>query len=95
MILWYMLRFLAFIFIMAEKQDHAYAKKLKVHAKGKHTSGEKKTLLQGADPHVHELHGYSVQHVPFPVHIPVKHPDVHELHVHIHEGKSIQTGNYD
>jgi len=75
-----MLHFLGLISILMEKYEHVHAKKLKVQDKSKHAKGERKAHLQGAELHKHDCQLFSV-------HIPVDQPDIHELHVHIHEGK--------
>ena len=94
MIFSYTLRVFVLVFIITEKHDLADAKNLKVHAKSKHTSGNKKTYLQGSETQCLDDHLIPEPHIPvhIPVHVPVKHPDVDDLHVYIHDGKS-RTGN--
>lgn len=78
----YTLRLFILVCIISGKTGHVHAKKLKTETQNIHdASGEKKAHLLVAD----------ANHAPvYPVPVPVKpHPDVHELHVHIHEGKSI------
>ena len=86
MVLPYMLRCLALIAIIGGKTLQVHTTKLKVQTEAKRTSGEKKANLLATKHSAEPKDGHPCC---FPVHAPVKQPDVHELHVHIHESKSI------
>ena len=86
MILQYKLKLLAFICFISGKT--CQTKKLQTENQIKHTTGEKKEHLLTADTK-HSTVARQIVPCCFPVHVPVKQPDVHELHVHIHEGKSL------
>ena len=88
-----LLRLVALIFVITDGIVHA--RHLKVHSKGAHSSGQKKTQLEGANTisqcansTVHENSCIPV-HIPVPV--PVQRPDVNELHVYIHDGRSLKV----
>lgn len=66
------------VFIVIAKNGSVVAKNSKVE-RTKHTRGEKKMQLQDAGSTEQTLGGNLIV-------IP-DHPDVHVLHVHIHEGK--------
>ncbi|XP_078382968.1 uncharacterized protein LOC144665586 isoform X1 [Oculina patagonica] len=90
MALRYILRCIALIFIIGGKSLQAHTTKVKAQTDGKRTSGEKKANLLAADANhsaePKDGHGHPCC---FPVHTP---PDVHELHVHIHERNQCKNG---
>ena len=88
-----LLRFLALIFVITDGILHA--RHLKVHSKGTHLSGQKKTQLEGADTTSQCSNSTANENSCIPVHIPVpvpvRTPDVNELHVYIHDGRSLKV----
>ena len=88
-----LLRLVAVIFVITEGISHA--RHLKVHSsKGTHSSGQKKTQLEGADTTSQcsnpTAHGNSCIPVHIPVPVPVQTPYVNELHVYVHDGRSLK-----
>lgn len=88
-----LLRRLALIFVITD--GIVQARHLKVHSKSTHSSGQKKTHLEGANttsqcPNT-TAHETSCVPVGIPVPVPVQTPDVNELHVYIHEGRSLKV----
>lgn len=83
-----MLRCTALIFIIGGKSLQAHTTKPKTQTEAKRTSGQKKANLLAADAN-HSAEPKDGHPCCFPVHTPLKQPDVHELHVHIHERKSV------
>ena len=88
-----LLRLVALIFVITDRILHA--RHLKVHSKGTHSSGQKKTQLEGnnttsqcSNSTAHENSCIPV-HIPVPV--PVQTPYVNELHVYIHDGRSLKV----
>ena len=88
-----LLRLVAVIFVITDGISHA--RHLKVHSsKGTHSSGQKKTQLEGADTTSQcsnpTAHGNSCipVHIPVPVHVQT--PYVNELHVYVHDGRSLK-----
>ena len=88
-----LLRLLALIFVITDRILHA--RHLKVHSKGTHSIGQKKTQLEGnnttsqcSNSTAHENSCIPV-HIPVPV--PIQTPDVNELHVYIHDGRSLKV----
>ena len=84
MILHYMLRCIALISIIGGKTWQVHVSKLKTQAETKRTSGEKKAHLLSAEG-THSAEPKSLHPCCTPVHT----ADLHELHVHIHEGRSV------
>ena len=89
-----LLRLVAVIFVITDGILHA--RHLKVHSsKGTHSSGQKKTQLEGADTTSQcsnsTAHGNSCIPVHIPVPVPVQTPYVNELHVYIHDGRSLKV----
>ena len=85
-----LLRLVALMFVITHGILHA--RHLKVHSsKGTHSSGQKKTQLEGADTTSQcsnsTAHGNSC----IPVPVPVQPPYVNELHVYIHDGRSLKV----
>ena len=78
MILQYKLRLLAFICFISGRTCQTYAKNFQTENQTKHATDTNHSVIDKA-----------VDPCCFPVHVPVTQPDVHELHVHIHEGKSL------
>ena len=88
-----LLRLVAVIFVITDGISHA--RHLKVHSsKGTHSSGQKKTKLEGADTTSQcsnpTAHGNSCIPVHIPVPVPVQTPYVNELHVYVHDGRSLK-----
>ena len=88
-----LLRLVAVIFVITDGISHA--RHLKVHSsKGTHSSGQKKTQLEGADTTSQcsnpTAHGNSCIPVHIPVPVPVQTPYVNELHVYVHDGRSLK-----
>ena len=88
-----LLRLVAVIFVITDGISHA--RHLKVHSsKGTHSSGQKKTQLEGADTTSQcsnpAAHGNSCIPVHIPVPVPVQTPYVNELHVYVHDGRSLK-----
>ena len=89
-----LLRLVASIFVITDGILHA--RHLKVHSsKGAHSSGQKKTQLEGADTTSQcsnsTAQGNSCIPVHIPVPVPVQTPDVNELHIYIHDGRSLKV----
>ena len=89
-----LLRLVALMFVITDGILHA--RHLKVHSnKGTHSSGQKKTQLEGADTTSQcsnsTAHGNSCIPVYIPVPVPVQTPYVNELHVYIHDGRSLKV----
>ena len=89
-----LLRLVALMFVITHGILHA--RHLKVHSnKGTHSSGQKKTQLEGADTTSQcsnsTAHGNSCIPVHIPVPVPVQTPYVNELHVYIHDGRSLKV----
>jgi len=84
MILHYTLRCIALISIIGGKTWQLHVSKLKAQSETKRTSGEKKARLLSAEANPSaepkSLH---------PCCTPVHPADLHELHVHIHEGRPV------
>ena len=88
-----LLRLVAVIFVITDGISHA--RHLKVQSsKGTHSSGQKKTQLEGADTTSQcsnpTAHGNSCIPVHIPVPVPVQTPYVNELHVYVHDGRSLK-----
>ena len=88
-----LLRLVAVIFVITDGISHA--RHLKVHSsKGTHSSGQKKTQLEGADTTSQcsnpTAHGNSCIPVHIPVPVPVQTPYVNELDVYVHDGRSLK-----
>lgn len=89
-----MLRCIVLISIIGDKSRQGHTTQLKIQTEAKRTSGQKKANLQAVnvnhskepkDPHI----------CCFPVHPQIHpHPDMHELHVHIHERKSVLINSH-
>ena len=89
-----LLRLVALIFVITDGIVHA--RHLKVHSsKGTHSSGQKKTQLESANTTSQcsnsTAHENSCIPVHIPVPVPVQTPDVNELHVYIHDGRSLKV----
>ena len=86
MILHYTFRCIALISIIGEKTCQVHVSKLKGQSETKRTSVEKKARLLSTEVN------HSVE--PKSLHprccTPVHAADLHELHVHIHEGRPVQ-----
>ena len=88
-----LLRLVALIFVITDRILNA--RHLKVHSKGTHSSGQKKTQLEGANTTSQCSNSTAHEKSCIPVHIPVpvliQTPDVNELHVYIHDGRSLKV----
>lgn len=84
MILHYTFRCIALISIIGGKTRQVHISKLKAQTETQLTSGEKKAHLLSVDAD-HSAEPKSLHPCCSPVHA----PDVHELHVHIHEGRPV------
>ena len=80
-----MLRCIVLISIIGDKTRQVHTTQLKSHTEAKRTSGQKKGNLHPADAN-HPEEPKDRRTCCFPVH---PHPDMHELHVLIHERKSV------
>ena len=89
-----LLRLVALIFVIIT-DGIVHARHLKVHSKDTHSSGRKKTQLEGANTTSQcsnsTAQGNSCIPVHIPVPVPVQTPDVNELHVYIHDGRSLKV----